>query len=255
MAVNRRQAAVRKRTGWDRFIPVIPSVASFKLHSATQKGNGGNSQTEEQKDHWDAIAEALEFRPLNKILQYSLNSQRHMLSTTGSKGSFQSRKTLKQKKTKKIRNSVPYRSLDAPGLLNDYYCTLVAWSTVSGHLAVGLGSQVFLWTEYDGSHVLPLPDDYGPVSCLAFSCSNVLAVGRKDGSITCYDVNNSCTRSIYVHVDAAVCCAAWLPQSETELFVGDEIGNVMLLKADEGDCSMHRTSVLKCHTQQICGGI
>jgi WD40 repeat protein len=256
MAVNRRQVAVRKRTSSDRFIPVIPSVTSFKLHGGVGGKVGDNSsQSEEQRDHWDAIAEALEFRPLNKVLQYSLNSQRHFLSTSGLEGSLKSRKTSKPKKAKKIRNSVPYRSLDAPGLLNDYYCTLIAWSTVSGHLAVGLGSQVFLWTEYDGSRVLPLPDDYGPVSCLAFSCSNILAVGRKDGSITCYDVNNSSTKSIYVHVDAAVCCAAWLPQSETELFVGDEIGNVMLLRTDEGDCSMYRSSVLKCHTQQICGVI
>lgn len=254
MAVNRRQVAVRKRTGLDRFIPVVPSIASFKLHDVAANGGESSSKTEDQVDHWDSMAEALEFRPLNRVLQYSLNSQRQMLSSSGLKGPFHARRT-KQKKNKKIRNSVPYRSLDAPGLLNDYYCTLIAWSNVSGHLAVGLGSQVFLWTEYDGSQVLPLPDDYGPVSCLAFSCSNILAVGRKDGSITCYDVNHNCTKSIYVHVDAAVCSAAWLPQSETDLFVGDEIGNVMLLKTDGEDSSMYRGSVLKCHTQQICGGI
>lgn len=264
-------AVKQKKATSDRFLPNSPSIASFKLHGEDNDVNNAD------KEHQDAIAKALRLQPLSKVLQYSvlkynrsplqspceINSLNRSLDVESEYSLAVENLGSKVKNTKqgkKIRNSVPYRSLDAPGLLNDYYCTLIAWSTVSGHLAVGLGSQIFLWTEYEGSHLLPLPDDYGPISCLAFSCSNILAIGRKDGSITCYDINENSIKTVYIHVEAAICFITWLPQSETDLFVGDEIGNVIVLKITTRDeisgydeLSIYRFSKLKCHTQQICG--
>jgi len=40
--------------------------------------------------------------------------------------------------------TVPYRVLEASGLRDDYYCSLLAYSPVDGCLAVGLGAQVYL---------------------------------------------------------------------------------------------------------------
>ena len=55
-------------------------------------------------------------------------------------------------KSKNVRHipSKPFKILDAPGLLDDFYLHSVDWSSLN-HLAVILTSSVFIWNASDGS--------------------------------------------------------------------------------------------------------
>lgn len=44
----------------------------------------------------------------------------------------------------------PYRVLDAPDLVDDFYLNLVDWSSTNV-LGVGLGSCVYLWTAHNAA--------------------------------------------------------------------------------------------------------
>lgn len=50
---------------------------------------------------------------------------------------------LPQKKTRKIAK-IPYKVLDAPQLVDDFYLNLVDWSE-SNFLAVALNTTVYIW--------------------------------------------------------------------------------------------------------------
>lgn len=72
---------------------------------------------------------------------------------------------------RRLRNvsKTPYRVLDAPELADDFYLSLVDWSS-SNILAVGLGSSVYLWTAHTAD-VSRLPDPPGstdPISSISW---------------------------------------------------------------------------------------
>lgn len=158
---------------------------------------------------------------------------------------------------KKVLSHIPYRILDAPGLRNDFYSNLVAWSKKSGQIAVGLLEEVFIWTEHEGAAQIPIPPNYKEVTCLVFSCENVLAIGHKDGTVVFFDVNRKRIVATYVHVEAPACFLAWFPDDPSQILLGDENGGVYQLYIKWGLRSsttcINKRSVLKAHTQQICG--
>ena len=51
-----------------------------------------------------------------------------------------------KKGEKNIKIQIPHKVLEAPGLRNDFYSNVVSWSAKTGKVAVGLGSQLFLWS-------------------------------------------------------------------------------------------------------------
>jgi cell division cycle 20-like protein 1 (cofactor of APC complex) len=59
-------------------------------------------------------------------------------------------------KTSRQISSIPYKVLDAPQLLDDYYLNLVDWSD-SNNLVVGLSSCVYTWNA-SNSEVSKLAD-------------------------------------------------------------------------------------------------
>jgi meiosis-specific APC/C activator protein AMA1 len=288
---NRRQP-IRS----DRFIPTNSSFASFHvpedfvLKSASPTKNDNNSFN---ADHEIAIGLVLGFKSLRKVLSFnsfakqlskraikdegsgfgnksydSLSSPIHdpyVLSSSNKSLPLDDVVLQRPKKKKMIPICQSYSSLNAPGLRKDFYCNLISWSEKSNHVAVGLGLDVHVWGGSKATELLPLPEDLGAITCVTFSKDGVLAVGRKDGSIICYDVvTEKKLLARYVHLEAAVCCLAWLPNCSEKLFVGDEQGSVVLLRiskrekavaesGDEFDYVVMKKTSMKEHTQQICG--
>lgn len=79
---------------------------------------------------------------------------------------------------------IPFKVLDAPGLRDDFYCSVLAFSPICNTLAVGLGDTVYRWSEYAGAcSVERINTAY--VSSLSFSSTDggkaLLAVGRAGG--------------------------------------------------------------------------
>jgi cell division cycle protein 20 (cofactor of APC complex) len=82
--------------------------------------------------------------------------------------------------------------LDAPGIQDDFYLSLLDWST-SNILAVGLGSSVYLWNASSGSvsELCSLVDDE-PVASLSWSKDGThLAIADFNGDTHLWDVENS----------------------------------------------------------------
>ncbi|CAN6600629.1 meiosis-specific APC/C activator protein Ama1p [Trichomonascus vanleenenianus] len=264
----------------DRFIPSNSSVASFHF----------SGKVDYYEDiHQQAIAAALGFESLNaKVFNFApsvapmdvdedsssgittlssksaqkkvssndltlINSEHYESRFCPSIGRLDTASRVKRKHDR-VLSHVPYRMLTACGLANDFYCTLLAWSIKTGHVAVGLRSQVCIWSEPDGANILDLPEGYSAVTCLAFSVDNILAIGRRDGSIMFYDLDRDELKAVYIHVDGSLCSMIWLPGSSESLFVGDDIGSVIHLKIciDNG-IFVWKTHTIKVHTQQICG--
>ncbi|ODQ66629.1 WD40 repeat-like protein [Nadsonia fulvescens var. elongata DSM 6958] len=167
--------------------------------------------------------------------------------------------TDKKAKKPKVLSHIPYRILDAPRLRNDFYSNLVAWSRMTGQVAVGLGIDVYIWTEYEGAVCLNIANRTSPVMSLAFSETNILMIGYKSGKILMFDINKNKVHARYNMIKNGVCCGLWSPGSSTTLFVGDEIGNVLCLRTTKngtppsGFISLEKVSILKAHQQQICG--
>ncbi|THZ26165.1 WD40 repeat-like protein [Aureobasidium pullulans] len=172
--------------------------------------------------------------------------------------------------------------LDAPALRDDYYCSLLAYSDTAKCLAVGLGTQVYTWSESRG---VETPDNLSPpfsghVTSLSFSSTeggkSILAVGRADGHISLWSPSELGPRLDYTHRSAISCvcfsprtfrrASARHPRTSVQaeyLLVGDEDGHVYLYSVEwppENDVdifawsgSMTVLARFDVHTQQICG--
>ena len=175
--------------------------------------------------------------------------------------------------------------LDAPGLRDDFYCSMLAYSGTCHTLAVGLGSLLYAWSEVAGVHLLHGGAGSGSwLTSLAFSSVQgrkaILAFGRSDGHLTLMSLYDTMLPRFEVQQPSPIACINWRPvtslrqsrnphalsgtlvQTE-ELLVGDEVGNVYYysvewpddyeVAADGWSGCMNLLVKLKIHTQQICG--
>jgi meiosis-specific APC/C activator protein AMA1 len=172
--------------------------------------------------------------------------------------------------------------LDAPALRDDYYCSQLAYSETAKCLAVGLGAQVYTWSETRGvESPESLTHPYsGHVTSLSFSSAegekSILAVGRSDGRMTLWSPSDLSPR-FEAHQRSSVSCVCFSPRTfrrtsvrhagvkvQVEyLLVGDEAGHVYVYSVEwpselEADLFAWRGSMivlarLSLHTQQICG--
>ncbi|KAG2419595.1 hypothetical protein HFD88_004391 [Aspergillus terreus] len=177
--------------------------------------------------------------------------------------------------------TLPFRVLDAPGLRDDFYCSTLAYSSVSGILAVALASEVYLWSDEFGVQHPPfsdqLPSNY--VSSLSFSSENgrksILAVGRRSGLLSLWSTFDSEARFEVSHPDSITCVA--FKQSKTrrlserfknaevdteDLAVGDDLGYIWYYSVEWPDDeqaqlgwegSMTLLAKISAHSQQVCG--
>jgi len=166
---------------------------------------------------------------------------------------------------RRVVPTTPFKVLDAPGLRDDYYCSLLAYSPATHSLVVGLHTDVYSWTETGGARPFETWSN-SHVTALAFSClqgkRNILAIGRIDGSLGLWNPAEPTPRIERTH-DAGIACLAWKPvvscrpdtglrsssgfsfsdrrfqssstMAETEeLLVGDEFGNVYYYSIEWG---------------------
>ncbi|KAG9657440.1 WD40 repeat-like protein, partial [Aureobasidium melanogenum] len=134
--------------------------------------------------------------------------------------------------------------LDAPALRDDYYCSLLAYSNTAKCLAVGLGAQVYTWSEVRG---VESPESLGQpfaghVTSLSFSSTE----GESPRTFRRASVRHP---GVKVPVEY--------------LLVGDEAGHIYLYSvewpnAEDVDIfawpgSMIVLARLDLHSQQICG--
>ncbi len=80
------------------------------------------------------------------------------------------------------------RVLDAPNLRDDFYCSILAYSSTCRTLGVGLGNLLYSWSESNGVKLLNSGQrDDAHLTALAFSstqgCKAILAYGRSNRTL------------------------------------------------------------------------
>lgn len=126
--------------------------------------------------------------------------------------------------------------LDADGIRDDFYSTILAASTdLEETIAVALGGYARLWTNQRGSSRVYLPHG-GNITCMSFSTDSTrLAIGFSDGSVYIYNLSLQLVTSRLPRLSGAPkpypSCCLWL--SEDTLVVGDSVGNLRMVTLDK----------------------
>ncbi|QQK45743.1 WD40/YVTN repeat-like-containing domain [Penicillium digitatum] len=148
--------------------------------------------------------------------------------------------------------------------------------------SVGLGHQVYLWSEGHGVDYPPFPDLHPSnyVTSLSFSSEDgersILAVARRSGQLSLWSTLEKQTRFEISH-PSTLTCVAFKPRTSRrlserfmyvlvdveEIVVGDDFGNIWYYSVEWSDkenqarCkwngSMTLLAKISAHTQQICG--
>ncbi|KAH8194801.1 hypothetical protein TruAng_011033 [Truncatella angustata] len=151
------------------------------------------------------------------------------------------------KKQRTIPNPPFRRVLDAPGLRDDFYCSIMAYSPTCNILAIGLGNLLYGWSEPTGTSLLnPGVRDGSWLTSVAFSSTeggkSILAYGRSNGYIGLLSLFDSMIPRFEAAHPHPVSCMSWrpvttmrpslnpfnsgVPAYTEDLLVGEEAGDV-----------------------------
>lgn len=139
------------------------------------------------------------------------------------------------------------RILDAPGLRDDYYCSVMAYSPTCNVLAIGLGGLLYGWSETTGATLLNSGVRDGSwLTSIAFSspggAKSILAYGRSSGYLGLISLFDSMLPRFEAQHPNPVACLNWRPVATTrpsrnpfcpgvpvltkDLLVGEEAGDI-----------------------------
>ncbi|PLW52133.1 hypothetical protein PCANC_00439 [Puccinia coronata f. sp. avenae] len=184
----------------------------------------------------------------------NLDSPTHQrYSTTPIKHESQ-RLLLSPRKPPRALSKVPFKVLDAPDLADDYYLNLVDWSSTNV-LAVGLGSQVYLWSATT-SAVTRLVDVTAGMAGMStdhttslawIGRGNMLAIGTDLGKVHIWDTQvGKRVRTMEGHT-SRIGCMDW---NLSTLSTGSRDRSIVHRDVRAPD---HWTSRVNVHKQEVCG--
>ncbi|EGD76753.1 Fzr1 protein [Salpingoeca rosetta] len=147
----------------------------------------------------------------------------------------------------------PFKVLDAPDLVDDFYLNLLDWSATNT-VAVGLDSNVYLWSALT-SQVTRLCDvaeamsrPRNTVTSVSWSKNGAhLAVGTAEGLLQIWDVARSEVVAQYEHTHSRVGSLAW---SSSTLAAGSRDRAIRLYDRRQPEAA---TPSLVGHRQEVCG--
>ncbi|KXJ87097.1 WD40-repeat-containing domain protein [Microdochium bolleyi] len=143
--------------------------------------------------------------------------------------------------------SAPFKVLDAPGLRDDFYCSIMAYDSNCNTLAVGLGGLLYGWDEEAGVKLLNAGSrDSSWLTAMAFSSEagekSLLAFGRSNGHLMILSMYDSLLPRLEIQLPSPIACISWRPIPTPrkslnpsgsganvlgeDLVVGDESGDI-----------------------------
>ncbi|CCE61579.1 hypothetical protein TPHA_0A05040 [Tetrapisispora phaffii CBS 4417] len=149
----------------------------------------------------------------------------------------------------RIKSHVPYRVLDAPNLRNDFYSNLICWSKITNNVIVGLGSNVYIWSDVQGAVQVMEHDYLGKhndyVTCVSFCPFNsFFLVGSKQGRLILFNqddfvgqFNNKTLKGeplveYKTSTYRGIGCIEWFQSLDDEykFIIGEESGEITFFK-------------------------
>ncbi|CAX41059.1 APC/C activator protein, putative [Candida dubliniensis CD36] len=150
----------------------------------------------------------------------------------------------------KIPNA-PERVLDAPGLIDDFYLNLLAWSSTN-LLAIGLEDAVYVWNASTGSVGLlcELADKTLVTSLRWSQDGSYISIGKDDGLIEIWDIeSNSKLRTL--NCDNHLTRIASQSWNQHVLTSGSRMGHIYFSDVRVANHLVNKNQ--EAHSAEICG--
>lgn len=245
----------------DRFIPSRHNSLTGKLQiDNVQPHPNASPQThikaQSSKIYQKHVAEACGLEVNSRVLQYQPTppERKKPVNLFSRVGKGMNQKSLSPAiafaRAKKVPTA-PDRVLDAPGLVDDFYLNLLAWSSTN-LLAIGLEDTVYVWNASTGSVGLlcELPNK-SSVSSLKWSeDGSYISIGKDDGFIEIWDIETN-TKLRTLNCDdhyTRIAAQAW---NQHILTSGSRIGNLYHSDVRIPQHFSHKFE--NCHLAEICG--
>jgi len=244
----------------DRFIPnrsaIDMETSSHMLMRDTLKDpNAEEVMSPSKREYQRVMAENLGAADLNstKVLAFQAkppsapeghtNNNKIIYSATKNPTS-----SIKKKASRHIPQA-PERILDAPDIRNDYYLSLVDWSS-TGVLAVALGAHIYLWNNATGaiSQLAELGglDEY-VCSVKWVSEGAYLAVGSSTGEVQLWDATAMKRSRTMRGLESRVASLSW---NQWVLSGGSRAGQI---QHSDVRVAEHQVGLVNGHQQEVCG--
>ncbi|TRX91093.1 hypothetical protein FHL15_008075 [Xylaria flabelliformis] len=275
---------------------LLSSGTNARLYT-TSFSNLRPKSEEDQEKHEDRLALALNLDRAQRVLNFNgfltfprckRKARPPFLSTkttwTGTEWANDTRSVPKVLKEGRVLPNAPFKVLDAPGLRDDFYCSVMDYSRSCNTLAMGLGNLLYGWSERTGVSLLNAGVKDGSwLTSVAFSSEqghkSILAFGRSNGGLSLLSLFDSLLPRFEAQQPAPVACLCWRPTitmrrslntnnpgivvPTEDLLVGDELGDVYYYSVewpepwevtrDNWPGAMTLMVRIKVHSQQVCG--
>ncbi|KAI1419430.1 WD40-repeat-containing domain protein [Xylaria sp. FL1777] len=275
---------------------LVSSGTNARLYT-TSFSNLRPKSEEDQEKHEGRLALALNIDRVQRVLDFDGFStfprckkrirpslQPAKTIWTGTEWANDAHSIPKTLKAECILPNAPFKVLDAPGLRDDFYCSIMDYSKSCNTLAVGLGNLLYGWSEATGVTLLNAGIKDGSwLTSVAFSSEkggkSILAFGRSNGCLSLMSLFDSLLPRFEAQQPAPVACLCWRPTvtmrpsvnirnpsvmvPAEDLLVGDEMGDIYYYSVEWPEAwevtrenwpgAMTLMVRIKVHSQQICG--
>ncbi|KAF8407440.1 hypothetical protein HHK36_006573 [Tetracentron sinense] len=177
------------RENLDRFIPNRAAMDFDYAHYMLMGGKVGKDDSETSSPAKEAYRKQLaEIFNMNRGRILAFKNK----PSTPAEGIFEEPSSVRRVKPSKPQRYIPQTSektLDAPGLLDDYYANLLDWGKTNV-LAIALESSVYLYDASDGStsELGNFYDEDGPVTSVSWAPDGQhIAVGLHNSDVQLWD--------------------------------------------------------------------
>lgn len=172
----------------------------------------------------------------------------HQIYSTSPVGVQSQRLLLSPRKRPRGIPKVPFKVLDAPDLVDDFYLNLIDWGD-SNKLSVGLGNCVYIWDAATSAvNKLCQLESHDLVTSVSWMKRGThIAVGTKSGAVQLWDVEHSAKLRVMSGHNRRAGALSW---NENILTSGSK--DRTILHRDVRIAS-HYIKRLSGHKQEICG--
>ncbi|KAI1361390.1 WD40 repeat-like protein [Xylaria arbuscula] len=256
---------------------LVSSGTNARLYT-TSFSNLRPKSEEDQERHEGRLAVALNIDRVRRVLDFDGFSTfpRHKKQNrpalqptqtiwTGSEWANDAHSSIPTLKPERILPNAPFKVLDAPGLRDDFYCSIMDYNKSCNTLAVGLGNLLYGWSEGTGVSLLNAGVKDGSwLTSVAFSSEkggkSILAFGRSNGCLSLMSLFDSLLPRFEAQQPVPVACLCWRPTVTMRPSInacnpGCMVPTEDLLEVtrDNWPGAMTLMVRIKVHSQQICG--
>ncbi|KAI8540421.1 hypothetical protein RHMOL_Rhmol09G0262700 [Rhododendron molle] len=235
----------------DRFIPNRPDIDNARSKLTEDKENSAESSPP-GKAYRQLLAGALNIDQKSRILAFKNKPTTRPAGARANPNDYYSA-TQESKPTKPGRHipQTSERTLDVPGLEDDYYLNLLDWGS-SNFVAIALGNTVYLWNAANGetSQLGTANDANGPVTSVKWAPDGRrIAIGFDNSDVQLWDSrDNRWLESLRGGHQSRVGSLDW--KNNHVLTTGGRDGKII---NNDVRVSPHTAVTYTGHHEEVCG--